>query len=187
MRNNSKVAPGAPVPAITASPARPMTATSKTGLVPSPLAGEGDGAADAGAGLRAVELSSPTLDAGATTAGAAVAALVSIGCSRNMCGMAKKTIAMPAATNASDGRAIRPIDVMVMDAQPLARLLACQHPLDDLASFHCGLIIARFAPSGILLNCDRCRNCEARISTKSAGSIAVPCVGRFRSTLKWPT
>ena len=121
----------------------------------------------------AAELSSPTLDACATTAGAAVAALVSIGCSRHMCGVPKNTVAKPAATNASDRRAIRPIDVTFMDTQPLAKLLACQHPLDDLASFHSSLIIARFAPSGILLNCARSRSCETRISTKSAGSIAV--------------
>jgi hypothetical protein len=108
-----------------------MTATSKTGMIPSPLPGERGGAASEGAVVAAAEPSSPTLNAGGATAsapvgdpptlgaggatvGAAVAALVSTGCSRHTFGMPKTSAATHTATSARDTTAIRLIDVAVM-------------------------------------------------------------------------
>lgn len=71
LRNSSTLAFGAAVPAITASPARPTTATSKTGLIASPLPGEGDGTVSVGGVERATEPLSATLDAGDATVRAA--------------------------------------------------------------------------------------------------------------------
>jgi hypothetical protein len=114
LRNNSKLAPGAAVPAITASPARPTSEMSKPGTIPSSLPGERGGTTIASAVGGAAEASSLSLDAGDATTGAVVAAPVSTGCSRHTRGMPKTRVATHPATSTREGTAIRPINVVVM-------------------------------------------------------------------------
>jgi hypothetical protein len=121
LRNSSTIAPGAAVPAMTASPVRSMRAMSKAGTDLSVSSERGDtanGAATAFASActvaSAAEPSSRAPDAGGKIAGTAVAALVSTGGSRLMCVMPKAIAATHAATSATDGRTIRAIDVAVM-------------------------------------------------------------------------
>jgi hypothetical protein len=66
----------------------------------------------------AAELSSRVLDAGGETVDAAVAALVSTGGSRRTCVMPKTSAALHAATSATDGTTVRPIDVAVILLDP---------------------------------------------------------------------
>ena len=121
MRNSSTTAPGAALPAMTASPVGSMRAMSKTGTDSSVSGERGDTTgvaatafASACAVASAVEPSSRSSDARGETAGAAVAAVVSIGGSRHTCVMPKTSAAPHAATSARDGTTIRLIDVAVM-------------------------------------------------------------------------
>jgi len=127
LRNNSKLAPGAAVPAITASPARPTSEMSKPGIIPSSLPGERVGTTIASAVGGAAEASSLTLDAGGATAGAVVAATFSTGRSRHTRGMPKTSVA--AAISARDGTDIRAIDVTVMVGNRWPNRRPRQYPL----------------------------------------------------------
>ncbi len=121
LRNSSTIAPGAALPAMTASPVRSMRAMSKAGTDSSVTGERGDTASSAAtafasacAGAGAAEPSSRAPDAGCETTGAAVAAPVSTGGSRCMCVMPKTSAAAHAPTSAIDGTTIRAIDVAVM-------------------------------------------------------------------------
>src|SRR4029077_7267433 len=86
---------------------------SKTGMISSPLSGEGGGTASAGAIARASDPASPTPDVGGATPVAVAAALVSTaGCLSR--GKPETNAALYAAASARNGMAIRPIDVGVM-------------------------------------------------------------------------
>lgn len=121
LRNSSTIAPGAALPAMTASPVRSMRAMSKAGMDSSASGERGDTASGAAtafalacAVVNAAEPSSRSPDAGGKIAGAAVAALGSTGGSRLTCVMPKTSAAPHAATSARDGTTIRAIDVTVM-------------------------------------------------------------------------
>jgi len=125
LRNSSTIAPGAALPAMTASPVRSMRAMSKTGTESSVTGERGDTASSAATAFAsacavasAAELSSRALDAGGETVGAAVAALVSTGGARRMCVIPKTSAAPHAATSATDGTTIRLIDVAVILRNP---------------------------------------------------------------------
>ena len=142
LRNSSTIAPGAALPAMTASPVRSMRAMSKAGTDSLASGARGDtasGAATAFASACAVasaaEPSSRAPDAGCETTGAAVAALVSTGGSRRTCVMPKTSAATHAPTNARDGTTIRAINVAVMirDRRPDRWLVT-------------GLTLRRFVP-----------------------------------------
>jgi hypothetical protein len=93
------------------APARPTSAMSKTGMISSPLSGEGGGTASAGAIARASDPASPTpAVAGAT---AVAAALVSTGGCLSR-GKPETNAAPHAAVSARNGMAIQPIDMGVM-------------------------------------------------------------------------
>ena len=145
LRNSSTIAPGAALPAMTASPVRSMRAMSKTGTDSSAFGERGDTPspaasvfASACAVASAAEPSSRVPDTGGAAAGVAVAAVVSIGGWRCTCMMPKTSAAPHAAASARDGTTIRSIDVAVMDTRPLARPLARQPPR---------LILRRFVPA----------------------------------------
>ena len=112
MRNSSTAAPGAAVPAITASPARPTSANSKAGTITSPLSGKPGETAGGSAVARAADPSPPVPAVGATAA-AVFAELVSTdGCVSYR--MLDTSAAPHAAVNARNGRVIRGIDLGVM-------------------------------------------------------------------------
>ena len=127
MRNNSTVAPGVAVPAITASPAGPTSAISKAGMTSSPLPTERGGTPNAGAVTRGSEASSPTPAVGAATAAAAIASPVFTGGCLSR-GKPETNAAPDAAVSARSRMAIRPIHVGVMVRNRWPKSLARQHP-----------------------------------------------------------
>src|ERR1700676_726764 len=105
---------------MTASPVRSMRAMSKTGTDSSVSGERGDTAsaatafASASAVAGGAEPLSRAPDAGGPTAGAAVAALASTGGWRHTYLLPKTKAAPHAATSATDGTTIRPIDLAIM-------------------------------------------------------------------------
>jgi hypothetical protein len=91
--------------------------------------------ASASAVASATEPSLRAPDAGGTTAGATVAALVSAAGSRPTCAVPKTRAAPHAATSAKDGTAIRAIDVTVM-----------MRDRGQIVGSSPGLILRRFVP-----------------------------------------
>ena len=141
LRNSSTIAPGATLPAITASPVRSMRAMSKAGTDSSVSGERGDTASGAAtafalacAVVNAAEPSSRAPDAGGETTGAAVAALVSTGGSRRTCVMPKTSAAPHAATSAREGTTIRPIDVAVM-IRDVGQIVGASAPRLNLRRF----------------------------------------------------
>jgi hypothetical protein len=129
LRNSSTVAPGVAVPAMTASPVRSMRAMSKAGKDSSVSGARGGtlsaAAAAVASACTAASAAEPlsgaasgTADTDGETSGAAIAALVSTGGSRQTCMIPKASAAPHAATSTSDGTTIRVIDVAVMIRAP---------------------------------------------------------------------
>ena len=130
MRSNSTVAHGAAVPAMTASPTRPTSAMSKTGMISSPLSGERRGTASAGAIARASDPASPT--PAAATDVAVAAALVSTGGCLSR-GKPETNAAPHVAVSARNGMAIRPIDMGVMVGNQWPNRWLVSTPLKSMA------------------------------------------------------
>ena len=141
LRKRSTVAPGAARPAMTASPVRSMRATSKTGT-DSAAAGERDDAASpstaatcVSAAASARERSSRALDAGCNGVDAAVGALVSGADSRRRCVKSEISATPHPATIATNGRAIRPIDIAdIMSTLARSTLSALADPAPIFSS-----------------------------------------------------
>ena len=112
MRNSSTAAPGSAVPAITALPACPTSATSNAGMITSPLSGDLGATADGSAVARLRAPSSPTPAVGATAAAAVVGLVSDDGCVSYR--MPQTSAAPDAAINASNGRAILATGMGVM-------------------------------------------------------------------------